>query len=47
MIGTKSGEKKNYEPKWESCKNVGTKKSFIPLNFNNMVYDLVLNHFTI
>ena len=32
-IGTKSGEKKSYEPKWESCKNVGTKKGFIPLNF--------------
>ena len=30
ILGTKSGEKKSYGPKWESCENVGTKISFIP-----------------
>ena len=31
ILGTKSGEKKSYEPKWESCENVGTKIGFIPI----------------
>ena len=34
ILGTKSGEKKSYGPKWESRENVGTKIGFIPINLH-------------